>query len=437
MVHFWASGAHSPRKRGHREPSAVSHSAVNHNALSRRGFLQAALALGGVALGGTAAAGAVVGSVAGTPRTPRNSAGGDQGQHLTAQGSTPGSADTLVIGFVPIACASPLLAADALGAFTRRGLNVRLRKYAGWADLWTAYATGVLDVAHMLSPMPIALDAGSTSAARPTELAFTQNTNGQALTLGAQHVPENAGPGKGVRTPADLRGKVLGIPFEYSVHALLLRDYLASNGVDPVSEVELRLLRPPDMVAQLAVGTIDGFIGPEPFNQRALATNSGRIFVPTKQMWNNHPCCSVAVAKDIPTPLRDLLVDALREGASFVNSPAHIPEAAPMLAQEKYLNQAETLLAPALAGEYTDWDGNEHTDPEMLNFGSPTSATAITWMSAQMARWDLGGDNLRWDDASIIEAARAVLPKEAEMAMDPVDINGRTFDPQRPTKEAA
>ena len=65
---------------------------------------------------------------------------------------------------------------------------------------------------------------------------------------------------------------VLGIPFEYSVHALLLRDYLVAGGLDPVSDVELRLLRPPDMVAQWEVGAVDGFIGADPFNQRALNT---------------------------------------------------------------------------------------------------------------------------------------------------------------------
>ena len=77
---------------------------------------------------------------------------------------------------------------------------------------------------------------------------------------------------------------VLGIPFEYSVHALLLRDYLASNAVDPIADLELRLLRPADMVAQLTVEGIDGFIGPEPFNERAISNGSGRIWLLTKQL---------------------------------------------------------------------------------------------------------------------------------------------------------
>lgn len=366
--------------------------------------------MGGVAVGSQ------VLSACSSPRQEDNAQSGTSGQ----------GGETLTIGFVPIACASPLVAADGLGAFAKQGLNVELRKFAGWADLWTAYATGALDVAHMLSPMPLAIDAGATNASRPTELAFTQNTNGQALTLSTSHLDT-------VSRPADLKGMVLGIPFEYSVHALLLRDYLVAGGVDPVSDVELRLLRPADMVAQLSVGTIDGFIGPEPFNQCALTTGSGRAFVPTRQMWDNHPCCSVAVAKEVDRGVRDRVVAALQEGAQYVDSPDHVHESASMLAKEKYLNQKEELISRALAGNYTTWDGKDTVDPQMIKFGGRTSATAITWMGTQMARWDLGGSAMRMDDQALLDVTKSVLPREADLTTDPVKINGHSFDPLHPT----
>ena len=385
--------------------------------LSRRQMLRKAVAMGGVALGG-----GMLSACSTQPQTrqPQTSNSGP------ASSASPGAREKLVIGFVPIACASPLVAADALGAFERQGLTVELRKYAGWADLWTAYATGTLDVAHMLSPMPLAIDAGATNASRPTELAFTQNTNGQALTLSTSYLDT-------VSQPADLAGMVLGIPFEYSVHALLLRDYLVAGGLDPVSDVELRLLRPPDMVAQLAVGAVDGFIGPEPFNQRALTTGSGRAFIPTRQMWENHPCCSVAIAQEIDRGVRDRVVAALREGAQFVDNPHHVHESASMLAEEKYLNQKEELISPALAGSYTTWDGTDVVDPDMINFGGQTSATAITWMAAQIARWNLGGTALTMDDDVLLAATESVLPPEADRGTAPVEINGRIFDPLKPT----
>ncbi|WP_018296737.1 ABC transporter substrate-binding protein [Corynebacterium lubricantis] len=374
--------------------------------LSRRALLRAA---------GIAGAGATLGTLAacGTGSSSSNAASGN----------------VVTIGFVPIGCAAPLLAADSLDLFNKHGVQISLRKFAGWADLWTAYATGELDVAHMLSPMPIALDAAATNAARPTELSFTQNTNGQALTLAAKHHGH-------VSSASDMRGMVLGIPFEYSVHALLLRDYLVAGGIDPVADVELRLLRPADMVAQLSVGTIDGFIGPEPFNQRALASGAGRIFTLTREMWDRHPCCSVVMSKQFRLAhpaAADAIVAALHEGASFVDDPAHVHESAPLLASEKYLNQEESLIAAGLTGSYLNWEGEQVSDPNYLSYGDPTSSTALTWMAAQLARWDLGGTRLTFDDTAIRDAAFAVLPKDAVTNDDPVTINGHVFDPTRPT----
>ncbi|SQG63679.1 nitrate transport protein [Corynebacterium renale] len=348
---------------------------------------------------------------------------------LTGCSTQARSSEAITIGFVPIACSSPLLAAHGLDLFAQHGVTVNLRKFSGWADLWTAYATGELDVAHMLSPMPLALEAGSTNARRPTVVAFTQNTNGQALTLAAKHHPA-------VREVADLRGMVLGIPFEYSVHALLLRDYLEAGGLDSVRDLELRLLRPADMIAQLSVGTIDGFIGPEPFLQRALSTGAGRIFTLTKEMWDGHPCCSIAMARDFyqdNTDTATRIIAALTEGAAYVNDPAHAPEASTLLAQEKYLNQKKQLIQPALEGTYLAWDDTRHADPNYLRFGDPTSYTAMSWMATQIARFGLGGEGLPFEDAAITGVAKQVLIDGADLSTRPITVNGAAFDPAAPT----
>ncbi|MFH0412599.1 ABC transporter substrate-binding protein [Corynebacterium sp. L4756] len=335
----------------------------------------------------------------------------------------------LTIGYVPIACSAPIAIADALGLFEKHGVNVVLKKFSGWADLWTAYATEQLDVAHMLSPMTVAIDSGVTNAARPTELSFTQNTNGQAITLADKHYGS-------VQSAQDFKGMVLGIPFEYSVHALLLRDYLAANGVDPVADVELRLLRPADMVAQLSVEGIDGFIGPEPFNERAIQSGSGRIWLQTKQLWDKHPCCSVAMAKEWKAEhgaQAQGVVAALEEAANILSTPAHFETSARTLAQEKYLNQPAELLDGPFSGVYQDWHGNTHTDLDRMSFGDPTDPAAIVWMAAQIARWGLGGDTLTMDDDRIIEAAQSVLVPGLSVTDGALEINGAEFDPLAPT----
>lgn len=367
-------------------------------------------------LGALATVGTAVAGLAGCGRSASNGEPAD---------NTP-----LTIGYVPIACSAPIAIADALGLFKKHGANVVLKKFSGWADLWTAYATEQLDVAHMLSPMTVAIDAGVTNAARPTELSFTQNTNGQAITLASKHYGS-------VNSVQDFKGMVLGIPFEYSVHALLLRDYLAANGVDPIADVELRLLRPADMVAQLAVEGIDGFIGPEPFNERAIKSGSGRIWVMTKQLWDKHPCCSVAMAKEWKAEHSSAaqgVISALEEAATILSTPAQFDSSAQTLSQEKYLNQPAELLDGPFSGVYQDWHGNTHTDLERMSFGDPTDPAAIVWMATQIARWGLGGDTLMMEDSSIIKAAQSVLAPGLSVSPEHLSINGVDFDPLAPTR---
>lgn len=344
---------------------------------------------------------------------------------------TPDQREPLTIGYVPIACATPLIVADARGFFAQEGVNVKLKKFAGWADLWTAYATEQIHVAHMLSPMPVAIDAGLTDAQRGTTLAFTQNTNGQALTLASRHHGR-------VRSARDLAGMVLGIPFEFSVHALLLRDYLQAHGLRPGTDVELRLLRPADMVAQLSVGTIDGFVGPEPFNERAVRSGAGRIFRLSKQLWDGHPCCCVAVAKDWAASHPDQatsVVAALQRAADFANQPTTTSQLAEILAARPYLNQPPGLIQPILAGHYRDWDSDaDVTDPQRMHFGGDTHPAAIVWMAAQLAgRSDVQHPLLASDEA-ILAAAAAVLPTGLPALSEHLIIGGRLFDPTHPTQ---
>ncbi|MCS5479863.1 ABC transporter substrate-binding protein [Corynebacterium sp. YIM 101645] len=301
------------------------------------------------------------------------------GGRAASAGMGPAPSDSITIGYVPIACSSPLLAADAMDAFRRRGLDITLRRFAGWADLWSAYLTGQLHVTHMLSPMTV------TPMARPTNLAYTMNTNGQAITVASRLHSEVSGL-------QDLRGRVIGIPFEYSIHSLLLRDALVAHGVDPVADLELRLLRPADMVAQLEVGGIDGFIGPEPFNQRALATGSGRVLHMTKEFWDRHPCCALAIGEDwqdAHPAQASAITDALAEASAFLNAPGNHAEAASILSHERYLNQPAELIEPVFEGAYRNWAGEDIVDPERIHFGDATDPAATAWMREQLTRWEL------------------------------------------------
>jgi nitrate/nitrite transport system substrate-binding protein len=189
----------------------------------------------------------------------------------------------LNVGFLPITCATPLIAAEPLGYYKEQGLNVTLRKVGGWALVRDQMLNHELDASHMLAPMPLAISMGIGSHPSPTRVATIQNVNGQAIVLALKH--------KDNREPRNWKGFKFAIPFDFSMHNFLLRYYLAEHGIDPDRDVQLRVTPPAEMIANLRAGNIDGFLGPDPFNQRAVFDEVGFIHVLSRDIWAGHPCC--------------------------------------------------------------------------------------------------------------------------------------------------
>lgn len=111
------------------------------------------------------------------------------------------------------------------------------------------------------------------------------NINGQAIVLHVDH--------KDKRDPSQWKGFKFGVPFEYSLHNFLLRYYVAAFGIDPDKDIQIRVVPPPEMVANLRAGNLDGYLSPDPFNQRAVWEKVGFIHTLTKDIWEGHPCCDV------------------------------------------------------------------------------------------------------------------------------------------------
>ena len=196
----------------------------------------------------------------------------------------------LKIGFIPITCATPLIMAHPLGFYRNQGLNVEVVKTAGWALIRDKMLNKEYDATHFLSPMPLAISMGLGSNATPMHVASIQNTNGQAITLAVKH--------KDKRDPKSWKGFKFAVPFEYSMHNFLLRYYVAEAGLNPDTDIQIRVVPPPEMVANLRAGNIDGFLGPDPFNQRAVYEEVGFIHLLTKELWNGHPCCAFGTSAE-------------------------------------------------------------------------------------------------------------------------------------------
>jgi nitrate/nitrite transport system substrate-binding protein len=288
----------------------------------------------------------------------------------------------LKIGFIPITCATPLIMAHPLGFYQKQGLNVEVVKTAGWALIRDKMLNKEYDATHFLSPMPLAISLGIGSNQVPMNVATIQNTNGQAITLANKH--------KDKRDPKLWKGFKFAVPFEFSMHNFLLRYYVAEHGLNPDTDIQIRVVPPPEMVANLRAGNIDGYLGPDPFNQRAVFEEIGFLHVLTRDLWAGHPCCAFGTSTEFirqnPNTFA-ALYRAVLTASAMAREPKNRELIAKVIAPAQYLNQPETVLTQVLTGRFADGLGKIQTVPDRADFDPIPWQSMAVWMLTQMQRW--------------------------------------------------
>ena len=351
-----------------------------------------------------------------------------------AQAGKPEKTD-LKVGFIPISCATPIIMAEPMGFYKKQGLNVEVVKTAGWAVIRDKTINKEYDAAHMLAAMPIAISLGLGSTPIPFAVPAIENINGQAITLAMKH--------KDKRNPKDWKGFRLAIPFDYSMHNYLLRYYLAENGIDPDTDVQLRSVPPPEMVANLRADNIDGFLAPDNIAQRAVYDGVGFIHMLSKEIWDGHPCCSFSASRafiaETPNSYAALL-RAILDATAYASKAENRKEIAEAIAPANYLNAPVTVLEQVLTGTYADGLGGVKKDPARITFDPFPYESFAVWMMTQMKRWgQIKGDI---DYAGV--AKQIFLATDAAKAMKDAGLTppaapsksfvvmGKTFDPTKP-----
>ncbi len=341
----------------------------------------------------------------------------------------------LKVGFIPITCATPIIMAHPLGFYAKQGLNVEVVKTAGWAVIRDKTLNKEYDAAHMLSPMPIAISMGLGSTAVPFAVPAIENINGQAITLSIKH--------KDKRDPKQWKGFKFAIPFDYSMHNYLLRYYLAEHGLDPDTDVQLRSVPPPEMVANLRADNIDGFLAPDNVCQRAVFDGVGFNHILSKEIWDGHPCCAFAASKafiaEAPNAYGALL-RAIIEATAYASKAENRKQIAEAIAPATYLNAPVTVLEQVLTGTYADGLGEVKKDPNRVTFDPFPWESFAVWMLTQMKRW--GQIKGEVDYAGI--AKQVFLATDATKLMKEAGftppaattktfvVMGKTFDPAQP-----
>ena len=366
-------------------------------------------------------------------------------------------ARTLRAGFIPLVDASVLIVAAEFGFAAREGLALDLVKDVSWANVRDRLAFRQFDIAHMLSPMPVAamLELGSNPS--PTITPFSLGLGGNAITLSTRlYERMRDAAGLAVHASALDNAKALalvletmraagepmptlGMTYPFSSHNYEFRYWLAAGGIDPDRDVKLVVVPPPMTSDALAAGAIDGFCVGAPWNMVASERGVGRIVAAKQDIWPSAPEKVVGMrpdwAESHPETVSRLVV-ALDAAARWCDRPENHDALAATLAQARYLAAPVDIIRHVLSGEFSlDAAGNRRVIENYFRFHQgyanyPDPDRAL-WIYSQMIRWGQvahSGDKLaRASSAYRPDLYRAALGEGALPADGAAKRAGDTF----------
>lgn len=147
--------------------------------------------------------------------------------------------------------------------------------------------------------------------------------------------------------------------------------WLASQGIHPLQDVNSVVVPPPQMLAHLQAGRIDGFCVGEPWCASAVKQNQGSRWRPRKRSGRTirkKYSAAQAFVDQYPNTAR-LLVMAILEASRFIEeSQENRRSTAQLLSARDYLDTPLDCIEPRLLGAYDDGLGNQWQDPHALRF---------------------------------------------------------------------
>jgi len=378
---------------------------------------------------------------------------------------TPGSTSAtapevaeLRFGMIALTDCSPIVIAHEKGFFAKHGIHATIVKGASWAAIRDSLSNGDIHGTHMLLGMPLAASLGLLGSPKvPMVAPWILNRNGQAITLKADLKGKVAEDPKALKPFVD-EAKAKGTPMSFAMtfppgtHAMWMRYYLAAGGIHPDKDVALPTVPPPQMVANMKVGKMDGFCVGEPWGARAISEGIGYTAITTQKMWRNHPEKVCAFKADFaaknPRTVKAVL-KALHEASVWLDDMKNRAEQSEIVSKPTYINCEKDTIRGRLEGHYVYGDGRTEDDPNPMifhrdgcNYPQPKYAK---WFLSQFKRWGMLEGAVDYEKVAT-EVMRPDLYEEAmkELGVSGVArddsaeklFDGRAFDPGDPEKYA-
>ena len=404
------------------------------NAMTRREFMRKTMMLSGATMiGGLGTSGSV-----------------------WAAGSDAPEKKEVRVGFIPLTDCSSVVMAAVQKFDEKYGIKIIPSKEASWAAVRDKLVSGELDAAHVLYGLVYGVHLGIGGPKKDMAVLMNLNHNGQAITLA------NKLKDQGVTDGAGLKKLITAKPGEYTfaqtfptgTHAMWLYYWLAANDIHPLKDVKVITVPPPQMVANMRVGNMDGYCVGEPWGNRAIIDKIGFTAVTTQDIWTDHPekvlgTTADWVAKN-PNTARAMTAAILEAGRWIDASLTNRRTTAETVAQKSYVNTDMDVILERMLGRYSNGLGKSWDDPNYMKFYNDGAVnfpylTDGMWFLTQHRRWGLLDKDVDYLAVAkqvnridiykqAAEAAKVPLPK-SEMRTHKM-IDGVVFDGKDPAKYA-
>ncbi len=304
------------------------------------------------------------------------------------------------IGFIPLTDCASVVMASVLGFDQKYGVKIVLSKEASWAGVRDKLVNGELDLSHVLYGLVYGVHVGVGGPKKDMAVLMGLNHNGQAITLSKALADKGAvdGPSLAKLMAKDKREYTFAGTFPTSTHTMWLNYWLAASGIDPVKDAKVIVVPPPQMVANMRVGNMDGFCVGEPWGQRAIMDKIGVTAITTQDIWKDHPEKVLGTRAEFlkanPNTCRAVMM-AVMEASKWIDaSLSNKMKMADTVAEKSYINTGVDAINQRILGRYDNGMGKTWDDPNYMKFFNdgqvnfPYLSDGM-WFLTQHKRWGL------------------------------------------------
>ena len=321
-----------------------------------------------------------------------------------AQGSDAPETKEVRIGFIPLTDCASVVMASVLKFDEKYGVKIIPTKEASWAGVRDKLVNGELDMAHVLYGLVYGVHLGIGGPKKDMAVLMTLNQNGQAITLSKKLAEKGAVNATSLAKviASDKRDYTFAQTFPTGTHAMWLYYWMASAGINPLKDTKVITVPPPQMVANMRVGNMDGFCVGEPWNHRAIIDGIGITAATTQDVWKDHPEKVLGTTGDFvkknPNTARAVMMAVLEAGRWIDSSLSNKNKMAETIADKSYVNTSVDAINQRILGRYQDGMGRTWDDPNHMKFFNDGAVNYPylsdgMWFLTQHKRWGLLKDH--------------------------------------------